>query len=278
MNFDEVRWIDLNITDLCNLTCRFCPRHDPEVWPNQNIHMPLYTISKVTDDLIRRGYKRLLSFTGRGESALHDEWEEAYKILTRPDRTYMSHVTHNTVQIKKYWPYLKKLDHLTLNVYTTQEDFNNVRKNYSRLDNGNAVRLMFKPDGESDEVLEQKYNFTTNNRAGLIFSDGNPWATTPCVHPITHIFINYDGTYELCCNDWNYKTKIGNVIEQNIVDIYEKNPRLNRAALKLLKGDRTCERACVDCDSPWYAESIQQQFLNDPEILYDMSMMALQDE
>ena len=98
-----LRWIDLNVTDLCNLTCSFCPRSDPEVWPNQNIHMSLETIQKVTDDLIASKWRGFLSLTGRGESTLHEDFDEVFNILNRPDRTYASHMTHNGVQTKKYW-------------------------------------------------------------------------------------------------------------------------------------------------------------------------------
>ena len=35
-NLGYLRQIDVNITDLCNKTCSFCPRHNPEIYPNSN--------------------------------------------------------------------------------------------------------------------------------------------------------------------------------------------------------------------------------------------------
>ena len=29
-------WIDINITELCNRKCVFCPRINPEIYPNLN--------------------------------------------------------------------------------------------------------------------------------------------------------------------------------------------------------------------------------------------------
>lgn len=277
-NTKHLVWIDLNITDLCNLTCSFCPRSDPEVWPNQNIHMPLETIQKITDDLIEAKWKGFLSFTGRGESTLHEDFEKAFNILNRPDRTYRSHMTHNGVQTKKYWKYLKRLDDCTINTYSTVDQFEKNQQLYSKLDNTRSVTMHFKPDGQSFEELFTKYRFKPNNRSGMIVTDKNVYDETPCVHPIKNIFINYNGDYELCCNDWNYKTVLDNVNRKNILDIYMTNPRLNRAALKLLKGERTCEQACSECDSPWFHPGILKDVTNDPEAIYNMSMMALQDE
>ena len=34
-------WIDINITELCNRKCIFCPRVDPDKYPNQNINMSI---------------------------------------------------------------------------------------------------------------------------------------------------------------------------------------------------------------------------------------------
>ena len=31
-------WIDISLTELCNRVCSFCPRADPDFYPNQNLH------------------------------------------------------------------------------------------------------------------------------------------------------------------------------------------------------------------------------------------------
>ena len=33
--------IEINLTELCNRKCVFCPRVDPKVFPNRNLHMSL---------------------------------------------------------------------------------------------------------------------------------------------------------------------------------------------------------------------------------------------
>ena len=58
-------FIELNINEICNRVCPFCPRVDPEIYPNQNIHMSVdlaekidYTISIISKCFRNCKYKR----------------------------------------------------------------------------------------------------------------------------------------------------------------------------------------------------------------------------
>ncbi len=48
--------VEMNITELCNRVCSFCPRIDPEVYPNRNLSMDLDISHKVAIDLAAFGY------------------------------------------------------------------------------------------------------------------------------------------------------------------------------------------------------------------------------
>ena len=37
-------FVELNINEICNRTCPFCPRANPKQYPNQNIHMDIQNI------------------------------------------------------------------------------------------------------------------------------------------------------------------------------------------------------------------------------------------
>ena len=43
--------ITINPTELCNRTCHFCPRSNPKVYPNQNLHISEDTIRKLDKDV-----------------------------------------------------------------------------------------------------------------------------------------------------------------------------------------------------------------------------------
>ena len=39
--FPLFSFVELNVNELCNRTCVFCPRVDPKIYPNLNLHMDL---------------------------------------------------------------------------------------------------------------------------------------------------------------------------------------------------------------------------------------------
>lgn len=257
-----LRWIDLNITDLCNLRCTFCPRSDPKIWANNNEHMSLDLIQKITDELIEGGYRKALSFTGRGESTLHKDWDKAFNILNRKDRTYVSNITTNGRNIEKLWDQLKYLDTLTVNTYTTIEEYEYRKENFFRLANGNSVRHLFKPDDE-----KKSYNFIPNNRTGLLYGTPKEPIDEVCMRPIVYIFVNFDGTYELCCNDWKYKTPIANLNKHNILQVYGKSKDLALIRWDLMQGYRGCAKACSECDAKGYNSSEYEAVWRDEKLI-----------
>ena len=73
--------IELNITELCNRTCSFCPRHDPEVYPNKKEFMELETVSSLTQQLIDTDWYGDIHITGFGEPHTHPQLKEIISIL-----------------------------------------------------------------------------------------------------------------------------------------------------------------------------------------------------
>ena len=49
--FPLFSFVELNVNELCNRTCIFCPRHDPKVYPNQNLHMSLDLADEIANQL-----------------------------------------------------------------------------------------------------------------------------------------------------------------------------------------------------------------------------------
>jgi len=52
-------YIELNLTELCNMTCTFCPRSAD--YPNLNLHMSLDTIDTIATQL--NDYQRQCYYT-----------------------------------------------------------------------------------------------------------------------------------------------------------------------------------------------------------------------
>jgi GTP 3',8-cyclase len=56
-----------------------------------------------------------------------------------------------------------------------------------------------------------------------------------CFYNTDHVDIDWEGNFELCCNDYFSKYKIGNILENSIMDIYNSEKARNMRK-KLRKG------------------------------------------
>ena len=63
--------VEFSITDLCNRVCEFCPRADPEVYPNNNEEISLELYEKIMKDLASINWQGGLVFSAFGEPMLH---------------------------------------------------------------------------------------------------------------------------------------------------------------------------------------------------------------
>ena len=48
--------VEINPTELCNRTCSFCPRVDPAIYPNRNLHMSVETAETLSKQLLDVNY------------------------------------------------------------------------------------------------------------------------------------------------------------------------------------------------------------------------------
>jgi MoaA/NifB/PqqE/SkfB family radical SAM enzyme len=249
--------VDLDLTGLCNRTCYFCPRTFKS-YPNVNEHMSLETIEIVLSELRAFDFHGVIELAGRGEPTLHKEFSKVVDLVTQEPRKWRVRVTTNGYRIDKLWPVYAKIDELILNTYTNQQDSDYMREKYVHLPNGKRIEHYFKPDTLSIEEINnlgpQKdttkenggyFNYLFNNRAGVFSEKGE---TAGCCHPIRQIFIDYHGNYQMCCNDWKYQIKIGNVHERSLIDMYENDPKINRIRWRLLNNQRSTILPCKMCD------------------------------
>lgn len=274
--FQHLRRIDLDITGLCNRTCSFCPRVDDLIYPNVNKHMSLELIKTLAQDMIDMQWHGILELAGRGESTQHPEWKEIVDYLhSVPNKTWKLRLTTNGVKIEEWWDEIApKLDGMILNSYDSEEEYNERRVKYRTLPNGVLIEQIWKPDGLTIEEINQldisdndtlaqpfaptekspgKFRMSFNNRAGFFKTpvtlkleearkDGS------CRHPVRQMFINYEGNYQMCCNDWNNQITIGSAHENNIFDMYLTNPKMKRIQDLTLTGRRDEILPCKKCD------------------------------
>ena len=65
--------VEFSITDLCNRTCKFCPRYDPNLYPNNNAEISVELYEKVMSELASYDWEGGIVYSGFGEPLLHTD-------------------------------------------------------------------------------------------------------------------------------------------------------------------------------------------------------------
>jgi MoaA/NifB/PqqE/SkfB family radical SAM enzyme len=98
-------------------------------------------------------------------------------------------------------------------------------------------------------ILRHHYNTGTMgliNRINIIRKDGNILEVNrPCYRPFYKMFIDWNGDFLLCEQDWGKVTKRYNIYSTNIVDFWLD--KLNRYRIELMEGNRVLS-PCDKCD------------------------------
>lgn len=228
--FHEIKQIEINPTELCNLACTFCPRST--FYPNLNQHMSLETAKVIRDQMVQANFSGVLSITGRGEPTLHPEFEDYVSIFIGYGWKLKMHT--NGKRFKQYEEFiLKYFDDIHYNCYDC--DPNEIYNQYGHYKN---VKVIPK---DKDQWFPN-----ATNRAGSFPTNSLP-EDPVCDVPFHKMFIDIDGTYRLCCEDWKEKISLGNIYEQSIVDYIEENIQLKEYRKKVINGERSL-LPCIHCN------------------------------
>jgi len=275
--FHPIR-VELNLTELCNLRCDFCPRaYD---YPNRNLHMSeemfdLFLDSHMEFTAEHRA-KMQIMLIGRGEPTLHPQFTHfidklfAYHMVLKRRFGFTIGLTIHTNGrkwedwIPEYYKCFSKIDFNCYSDRTYLEylDLKEQMKKYPNVlvqDRGVTGRNEPKEEvRKSFKRGETKVYY--NNRAGSIPDNAIPLKTLEethnviCHKPFDVIYLDWDGTWRICCNDWgnplegNFGEDFGNIQDISISDHIWRNPKMNEYRWRLLKGDRSLT-PCDKCNA-----------------------------
>ncbi|MBI4375201.1 MAG: SPASM domain-containing protein [Elusimicrobia bacterium] len=249
--FSSLITVELNITELCNRKCVFCPRVDPEVYPNRNLHMEQSTVAKVAADLAAAGYQGRVSFSGFGEPFLNKKFSQFVRVCRKA-------LPLNTIETNTNGDFLKVetikeifgagLSFLYVNLYDNKEQ------------RGRFDELMAQAGVDQSRYrlrdhwvgATQDFGLNLNNRSGMVdlhMEDSRSPADlvgAPCYYPFYKMLIDWDGNVLFCSNDWGRKIVVGNVLSQNVKDIW-LSPEMRRVRQRLGSGDRSVA-PCDGCN------------------------------
>ena len=242
--------IEINITELCNLKCEMCPRS--QGYPNENLHMSLNTIQQILESVNEfveiTGHRITFSITGRGEPSLHNKYSQLLNyVISNKNEKVSILLNTNGYKFEQYLDLYKKIEKVSVNVYYnhTVEEYENLKKIYS---NNKNISVCLRHIG--NEITPQKRRQPYNNRAGAVENEITVinLEDNYCHKPFQHIFIDWNGDYNLCCNDWSEKVVLGNIANESIIDYYTKNAELDFYK-QMLKNNMRSIEPCASCNA-----------------------------
>jgi radical SAM protein with 4Fe4S-binding SPASM domain len=237
-------WIDINPTELCNRKCVFCPRVDPNLYPNQNFHMKVELAQKIADELRSYEYKGGVIFSGFGEPMLTRDFNKLVGAFGRDIHTELvtngDKLTEQTINEL----YKAGLDMILVSMYDGPHQIEKFQKLFESA--GADPEKFVLRDRWYD--MEKDFGLKLTNRAGTVKS-GNQEVVDihrPCYYTAYSMQIDWNGEILLCVQDWNKKVKFGDVNQQTLLEIWT-SPRFTEYRKNLGQGLRSLS-PCNGCN------------------------------
>jgi len=239
-------WIDVNVTELCNRTCSFCPRGDQTKYSNQNLNMSLDLAERIAHELFDLDYAGTVVFSGFGESLLHPNLlsiinkfagTARLELVTNGDR-----LDEETIRAL----YVAGIGFFAVSLYDGPEQLDD-------------FHVRFEEAGVSQEcyILRDRWHsegdgfgLKLTNRAGMVNVGKQPPVDThhPCFYTAYSLAIDWNGDVLLCVQDWNKRKVFGNLYDQSLLEVWKHNKDLNGMRNRLIGGKRI-DLPCALCNA-----------------------------
>ncbi len=241
--------VEVNTTELCNRTCVFCPRHDPKVYPNRNLHMTVRGATVIADQLRSIAFKGKVSLSGFGENLLNPEFKRI--VSTFKQRLPKATVECNTNGDRLTKEviddlFLRHLDFLYINLYDGPEQIDRFEPMLVDIDRS---KVKYRA-----HYNEEDYGLFINNRSGTIDwlnideEDITKLQGKRCHYPFYKMFVDWNGDVLFCSNDWGKEHVVGNLLQEDLRDVW-LGKEMRKIRRRLANGDRThspCDKCSVN--------------------------------
>lgn len=260
--------IELNVTELCNRKCVFCPRHDPKIYPNQKRHVSREVINRLISELQKNEYEGVIYCSGFGEPLLCPEILDYILLLKEGlPKCYLEITTNGDFLTEQKIDVIRNhIDNIIIDCYDSEEQKNKQLKmlkkaNFTKF----KIRELWANPEEITPLFMDEVNF--NNRAGAVQNiDLKINQYKQCFLPFYRITVDWNGDIIICCNDWFRLQKgLGNILTTPFYDLWFSET-LTKVRQNLYNGNRV-DSACKNCSAKGtiYGQESANLIINSPE-------------
>lgn len=279
-----------DVCNICNMGCRSCPQFLPdykEIAGDNYRLMDVALYEKIIRDVVDMGRLKALKLFGYGEPMLHPGLPRMVSLAKESGATERVEFTSNCTRLTERMAeglIAAQLDYLRVSIYSIDqkrhEEFtgskvsiDQIYENVARLrrmrDAAGSKRpylyvKMFETTTPEDEqvfrdrygpiadelALEVLHNMSGIGTERLGISIPQRKAHRVCPLPFYMAAISANGIVTICCIDYSYASKVGDIKTQSLREIW-KGPELRAAQLKMLTGRRAELLSCKDCTWDW---------------------------
>ena len=248
--------IYIEITNICNLSCEFCEPHN-----RLNRFMKIEEFEQILNKI--SNFSSYIFLHVKGEPLLHPEVDEFIKLAHK--KGFSINLTTNATLLKNHLDITKYLRQINISFHATNnEEILKTTKNISDCiinyriwnvnENNEALELIKKEFNINQDIdFSSKSNYTLAPNIFLSMANRFEWPTLKkenisngyCHALKDQIAILVDGTVVPCCLDNNGDIALGNIFEESLESILEKEK--TQKIIDGFKNRIAVEELCQKC-------------------------------
>ena len=258
----------IEITNICNKNCSFCSITN-RIKKEMSIEEFKHVIKSI------KGYTNYVYLHVKGEPLLHTKFIDILNICEEND--IFINITTNATFLDKYYEELKnnkkvRQINISLHSYTRKEELKNLFNTVDNLNTNSKIYLVYRywlgnNKFKNSEVIEElikhynlddkvykENNIKINETLYLNKDEEFIWPNLNnkyyneegyCLGLKSHIGILSDGTVVPCCLDAEGIISLGNIFEESLNDILNKEKTKN--IVNNFKNNKKIEKLCKHC-------------------------------
>lgn len=232
--------IEIDIYNVCNRrNCPYCPNSIYKVNPHKMDEELFY---KIIDELATMRYNGRILLHRYGEPLLDERLDKFVRYIKSKCQRARIEIFTNGDFLD--YPRFRELVEAGVDYFEITQHSNCLSE---------ANLSLFK-----NATLEDRWHFSfimgaqlyLCNRAGIFESIRETYfqnKSRPCIYPWHALVVDSYGRVVLCCNDYHSSVVLGDLNQQNILEIW-KSKKFSKIRKELIRGNRDIFEICKKCD------------------------------